>query len=100
MLIFDVNERSEPRIKWRAVQELIERGGLSVIPVKDKRPLLKFWKDFQERSPTRGDLNLWIRRWPDADFAVLTGRRFIAVDLDTDEAIAFATSELPTTPMK
>ena len=100
MLIFDVNECSEPRIKWGAVQELIERGGLSVIPVKDKRPLLKFWKDFQERSPTRGDLNLWIRRWPDADFAVLTGRRFIAVDLDTDEAIAFATSELPTTPMK
>ena len=56
MLIFDVNECSEPRLKWRAVQELIERGGLSVIPVKDKRPLLKFWKDFQEMFFASGSL--------------------------------------------
>ena len=100
MLIFDVSDRSEPRFKWRAVEELIARAGLSVIPVKDKKPLLECWKEFQERSPTRAELAIWMRRWPDADFAVLTGRRFIAVDLDTDEAMAFAASELPTTPMK
>lgn len=100
MLIFDVSDCSEPRFKWRAVEELIARAGLSVIPVKDKKPLLECWKEFQGRSPTRAELTVWMRRWPDADFAVLTGRRFIAVDLDTDEAMAFAASELPTTPMK
>ena len=100
MLIFDVNHSSPPAQKGWALLDLIERQGVSVIPIKDKRPLVKSWREFQTRTPVRQEVAGWLRQWPDADFALLTGKRFVVVDLDTEEAKSFAEGHLPPTPMK
>ena len=100
MLIFDTDQNSAGAQRARALIDLVEHQGLSVIPVKNKLPRLSSWKKFQERLPTKFDVMNWLRRWPDTDFAVLTGKRFIVVDLDTEEARSFAESQLPPTPMK
>lgn len=47
--------------------------GLSVIPVRDKRPLIS-WKTFQERLPTEEEITSWSREWPDADIAIVCGK--------------------------
>ena len=74
MLIFDVNHSSSAAQKGWALLDLIERQGVSVIPVKDKRPLVKSWREFQTRT-IRQEVAGWLRQWPDADFALLTGKR-------------------------
>lgn len=56
MLIFDVNHSSSAAEKGRALLDLIERQGVSVIPVKDKRPLVKSWREFQTRTPIRQEV--------------------------------------------
>ena len=100
MLIFDVNHSSSAAQKGWALLDLIERQGVSVIPVKDTRPLVNSWREFQTRTPVRQEVVGWLRQWPDADFALLTGKRFVVVDLDTEEAKSFAEGHLPPTPMK
>ncbi len=100
MLIFRINSESHPRAKYEAMVELTERQQLSVIPLKDKKPLIPEWKSLQESPPTRAMLAGWFRQWPDADYGVLTGRHFVVVDIDTSAALEFCKQHLPNTPMR
>jgi hypothetical protein len=59
--------------------------GWSVIPVRaeDKRPLVR-WLDFQARRPTRAEVQDWLRQWPKANLAVVTGKVSGLIVLDVD----------------
>src|SRR5665213_1197206 len=66
-------------------------AGFSIIPVNsDKRPRLATWKPFQERLPTRDELNLWRGENP-AAWAVVTGGVSGIVVLDFDGAAGLET---------
>lgn len=50
------------------------KKGTSVIPVgKDKVPLIS-WKEFQERLPTKEEVENWYTKWPDANVGIVTGK--------------------------
>lgn len=69
----------------RALQYVLA-DGYSIIPVgKDKRPLLKSWKEFQERAPTEEEVRSWWAKWPEANVGIVTGKvsGIIVVDIDT-----------------
>jgi hypothetical protein len=59
--------------------------GWSVIPVAPhgKRPLLP-WRSFQARLASVAEVRRWFERWPDANFAIVTGRLSGLVVLDID----------------
>jgi hypothetical protein len=59
-------------------------SGFSLIPVgQDKRPRVSTWKPYQERLPTREELNRWWSEEPVA-WAVVTGGISKVVVLDFD----------------
>jgi P4 family phage/plasmid primase-like protien len=63
--------------------------GWSVIPVRlDKRPLVKEWKTYQQRQPTRAELEQWANMQPPA-WAVITGQvsGLVIVDFDGPEGV-------------
>lgn len=59
--------------------------GWSVIPVRAgaKRPIVR-WEPFQNRLPTREEVEGWFRRWPDANLGIVTGAVSGLVVLDVD----------------
>lgn len=59
--------------------------GWAVVPIATggKHPLVR-WQAFQERLPTREELEEWYRRWPDAGVGIVTGRVSGLVVLDVD----------------
>ena len=99
MKLFNTNEGHPPAQRFDAVHEMVERWGVSIFPVKDKKPRLS-WKDYQERLPNRGEFQQWFRDFPETDFAMVTGHGFAVVDIDNPEAKAFAEENLPATPLK
>ena len=99
MRVFNTNEGHPPAQRFEAVYEMVERWGVSIFPVKDKKPRLS-WKDYQERLPNRGEFQQWFRDFPETDFAMVTGHGFAVVDIDNPEAKAFAEENLPATPLK
>ena len=68
----------------RAALACLARGW-SVIPVKAfaKRPIVR-WEAFQNRLPTREEVEGWFRRWPDANLGIVTGAISGLVVLDVD----------------
>lgn len=63
---------------------LIDR--FSVIPCgKDKKPLLKSWKEFQSRRPTEDEIQEWWKKWPEANIGIVTGKLsgITVVDIDS-----------------
>jgi archaellum biogenesis ATPase FlaH len=63
---------------------LLETHNWSIIPVgKDKKPLIS-WKEFQNRRPTRQEIEGWFQQFPQANIAVVTGKisGIVIVDLD------------------
>ena len=65
-------------------------NGLSVIPVsRDKKPLLKSWKEYQDRYATEEEILSWWEQWPDANVAIITGKisDLVGVDADGSEGI-------------
>jgi hypothetical protein len=68
----------------RAALACLARGW-SVIPVKAfaKRPIVR-WEPFQNRLPTREEVEGWFRRWPDANLGIVTGAISGLVVLDVD----------------
>ena len=61
--------------------------GYSVIPVgRNKQPLLKSWKEFQERRPELEEVEAWWKEWPDANIAICTGAvsGLVIIDIDKD----------------
>ena len=99
MRVFNTNEGHPPAQRFEAVYEMVERWGVSIFPVKDKKPRLS-WKDYQERLPNRGEFQQWFRDFPETDFAMVAGHGFAVVDIDKPEAKAFAEENLPATPLK
>ena len=67
-----------------AIHEYIGRGW-SIIPIVtgDKRPLVR-WEEFQDRHPSEAEAGGWLRQWPEAGIAVVTGAisGLIVVDVD------------------
>ncbi len=86
--------------KARILIFLSERYQISFIPVKDKKPLIASWKEYQGRPPIPQEIVQWCRLYPDCDWGFVTGRQFMVVDIDSEEAKAFALEHLPETPMK
>src|SRR4051812_38580655 len=61
--------------------------GIAVIPIKHgtKRPLVA-WKDYQDRLPTKAEIQRWFTDWPNADIAILCGYQDLAIlDIDSVE---------------
>jgi hypothetical protein len=67
-----------------AIHQYIGRGW-SIIPIRtgDKRPLVR-WEAFQHRHPSEAEGRGWLRQWPGAGIAVVTGRISGLVVLDVD----------------
>jgi hypothetical protein len=70
-----------PDLKQAALDYQAKR--FSVIPCepKGKIPFIQ-WKDFQERRPTRIEVENWWETWPDANVALVMGHGVFAVDVD------------------
>ncbi|MHA1225215.1 MAG: bifunctional DNA primase/polymerase [Candidatus Hodarchaeales archaeon] len=60
--------------------------GWSIIPVKNKKPLLSSWKEYQKRRATESEIRKWWRKWPNADIAVVTGTVSGIIVVDVDNA--------------
>jgi hypothetical protein len=67
-----------------AARDYLARGW-SVIPLlpREKRPLLP-WAEYQQRPPSSQDIDVWYRRWRDANVGVVTGAASGLVVLDID----------------
>ena len=67
--------------------EYLDRGWRPIpIHYRGKQPLLT-WKDYQDRAPTREEVESWFTRWPNAGVALLTGSgsNLVAIDIDGPE---------------
>ena len=74
--------------------------GLSIIPVKDKLPLVR-WKEFQTIRASKDQLIEWWDQWPDADIGCVTGpiTDRLVLDIDGPEgAESIKGLEIPKTP--
>ena len=58
-------------------------SGMSVIPVRNKRPLVD-WTEFQTRRATADEVRGWAEQWPDAGVGIVTGAISNLVVLDVD----------------
>lgn len=59
--------------------------GWSILPADrgTKLPIVK-WEEFQERLPTKDEINTWFTRWPDANIGAVTGKISNMTVLDHD----------------
>jgi Bifunctional DNA primase/polymerase, N-terminal len=57
----------------------------SIIPIRpgDKRPLVR-WEEYQHRCPSQEEARSWLRAWPEAGVAIVTGAISGLVVLDID----------------
>ena len=53
-----------------------------------KTPRVK-WSDYQRRQPTEEELTNWLKIYPGANWAALTGINFVVLDADSQEAVDF-----------
>lgn len=61
-------------------------AGFSVMPVgKDKKPLLKSWKQYQKTPATDEEIEKWWSMWPEANIGIITGEvsGISVIDIDT-----------------
>ena len=61
-----------------------------------KHPRLRGWKRLASTDPTV--VGEWWRRWPDANLALATGRRFDVLDLDGDQGVEALRAALTIVP--
>lgn len=85
---------------FTAALSLAAKQGFSVIPVgRDKKPLIP-WKEFQARPAAEDELEEWfLRRWPHANLAIVTGAvsGLVVADADGDAGLAWMREHLPVT---
>lgn len=58
--------------------------GYSPIPMGDKQPMVK-WKHYQENRPSKEQVVRWWSQWPNANIAVITGKRYGITVVDIDK---------------
>jgi hypothetical protein len=56
------------------------------------------WKQYQITPPTEQEIESWLKRWPNTNWAILTGQALIVVDGDSLESCQFIESNLTKTP--
>jgi hypothetical protein len=61
-----------------------------------KHPRLRGWQRLASTDPA--EVGEWWRRWPDANLALATGRRFDVLDLDGDQGMEALRTALSITP--
>lgn len=71
-----------------------QKQGLSIIPVREKLPLIK-WKEFQERCASEDEIKRWWTEWPDADIGMVTGKasKRLVLDVDGREGATFCSGK-------
>ena len=81
----------------KSKSEFIEayyKRGLSIIPVRDKRPLIS-WREYQERQAEPEEIYKWCVDFPNFNIGIITGfNGFYSLDLDTKEAFNLLPKEL------
>lgn len=101
--MFDLNKagpQAEPQASpcFNAALEYLDQG-FSIIPIETggKRPLLRSWKEFQDRHATEEEVEAWFRQWPAANIALVTGKvsGVVAVDIDGKAGASWASENLP-----
>lgn len=77
------NLMSDEMLNWALYYQKL---GLSIIPVRDKVPLIA-WKEFQTRKADEKEIRFWWNLWPTADIGMVTGpiSGRIVLDIDGDE---------------
>jgi hypothetical protein len=79
----------ETALKYRAM-------GLSVIPQKNKHPILP-WTEFQNRLPSEDEIKKWWTENPDAGISSVVGSisKVVVVDCDSQEAVEKFEEQIP-----
>ncbi len=76
----------KPSPTFEAAERYLARGW-SVLPVRprEKRPLLR-WEALQSKAPSKEQVEVWYRRWPDANVGIVTGEisNLIVIDVDPE----------------
>lgn len=71
----------------RNAADSLLRLGFSLIPVKDKKPLVK-WQEHQSRKATKEEVHGWLSRYPNCDLGIVTGSVSGILVLDADKPLA------------
>lgn len=58
------------------------------------------WKQFQSREPTDEEWEEWRTTWPNCNWAIVTGKQIVVVDVDSDEAAAWVRNGGITRPQR
>ena len=73
-------------------------GGYSIIPVgKDKKPLIPSWKTYQKRHATDEEVEVWWKKWPNANIGIVTGEISGITVVDVDVYKGGTISKFPET---
>lgn len=88
---------TQTQLKLEALKYL--EWGLSVFPVsRDKKPILKSWKEFQTRRPTKDEIENWFFDYNPDGIAIVTGKVSGIVVLDVEKDGDTTGLDIPTTP--
>ena len=70
--------------------------GFSVIPERDKQPLIE-WTKWKTEQATKEQIQEWWKKFPDANIGIITGKisNLAVIDVDTDEALMELNKYLP-----
>lgn len=73
----------------RGAHELAERS-FRVFPLKprSKKPAIKEWQ--RKATTSSSQIAGWWTKWPDANIAIATGRGLVVLDIDSEDALAYA----------
>jgi hypothetical protein len=68
------------------LEQYVDRLGWSMIPLRagDKRPIFD-WGPYRYRKPKPSDWQTWVKRFPEANLGLITGRLSGVVVLDVDD---------------
>lgn len=64
---------------------------------KDKKPLIKSWKPYQERFPTEEEVEHWWQQFPSANIGIITGKISGITVIDIDDPKSTPVSTFPPT---
>lgn len=77
------------------------KKNVAIIPLQFKKKIPSIvWAKYQKQMPTESELREWLNK--PSNLGIITGKisRLIVVDLDSPQALYWAQSNLPDTPMK